>query len=166
VRRLLAALALIPALTCSACAPQGLAFRVDKRVHITAPKDEATVRLPLTLRWEVRDFEVVEPGTSVRRGTGYFAVFFDKTPMKPGKTLKSLRDKDVVCEDPCTEDTYFPARGMYTTTNTELVIDKMPLGKEADGKSHRLTIVLLDGEGRRIGETAFHVNVTIPAENS
>jgi hypothetical protein len=112
----------------------------------------------------VEDFEVVQPGTPAREGAGYFVVFLDKTPMKPGKTLQSLRDKDVVCEDPCTEDTYFPARGMFPTASTELVIDKLPLG--SDGEAHRATIVLVDGEGRRIGETAFNVDFTIPEEDA
>ena len=155
---------MVPLFVCTACAPQGLAFRVDERVKITAPDDEATVSLPLTLRWTVRDFDVVEPGTAAREGAGYFAVFVDATPMRPGKTLKSLRDADAVCEDPCTEDAYFLARGIYPTTSTELVIDKLPLGSE--GESHRATIVLLDADGRRIGESAFRVDFTIPEEES
>ena len=161
MRRSLALLGPLAVLTCTACVPQGLAFRVDQRVQVVSPEDEATVSLPLTLRWTVRDFEVVAPGSPVRDGAGYFAVFVDATPMRPGKTLESLREADAVCEDPCDDDSYFPARGIYPTAGTELVLEELPPAS-SDDEDHRATIVLLDGEGRRIGESSFHVDFTVP----
>lgn len=39
----------------SGCATEGLAFRVDDRLEIVAPPGESTVRLPVTVDWEIED---------------------------------------------------------------------------------------------------------------
>lgn len=110
----------------SAGCAQGLAFRVDDRIDITAPRDRDTVTLPLRLQWEVEGLD-----------GGSFAVFVDRAPMRPGAP-------------------FVAGRGAYSTTETELVIEEV--GDPADGSDrHAATIVLLDDEGRRHGESAFDV---------
>ena len=162
MRRALAALALLPALACSACVPQGLTFRVDHRVKITAPRNEAKLSLPFTLRWTVNNFDVVQPGSAVRNGAGYFGVFVDTTPMAPGKNLDDLRNEDASCDgdSDCTPESLLASRGIYTTTSTELVLKSLPPAK--DKKSHRATVVLLDSRGTRIGESAWRVDFRVP----
>ena len=162
MRRGLSSLCLVPLLACSACVPQGLNFKVDKRVEIGAPRNDAVVSFPFTLRWSVRDFDVVEPGTPVREAAGYFAVFIDSTPMGPGKSLHALREKDATCEGDCTDATYFAERGIYTTTDTRLVVKELPPGD--DKKTHRATVVLLNSQGARMGESAWHVNFRVPEQ--
>lgn len=160
------ALGLLAVLACTACVPQGLAFRIDDRLTITAPADRATVTLPVTLSWEVEDFQVVEPGGEPRKDTGYFAVFVDRAPVPPGETLAWVARDDTGCraDDGCPDAEYLAARGIYTTTGTRLVLEQLPRGKEGRRERHTATIVLLDAAGKRIGESAFEVVFEIDRE--
>ena len=143
------------------CVPQGLAFRTDDRLSIRSPQDRQTISLPLTLRWDIRDFTVAGPGGPVQPDTGYFAVFVDSTPVPPGKPLRYLARKDTTCrtDDGCPDEKYLNDRNIYTTTKTQLVLSRLPQTAE-DGKRerHRATIVLLDAKTRRIGESAFELS--------
>ena len=156
-----ALLALVLAL--SACVPQGLAFRVDQRLTFVTPEDRSTVQLPLTLDWEIRDFEVVEPGTggAADEDAGYFAVFVDRAPMPPGKPLSWLARDDSSCResDGCPDEEYLNGRGVYTTTDTELTLEQLPRTTDREDRKerHRVVVVLLDAEDRRIGESAFEI---------
>jgi len=147
--------------------PQGLAFRVDERLTFSSPQDRATVRLPVRLDWDIRDFEVTPPGGEPREDAGYFAVFVDGSPMPPGKGLDWISRKDDDCrpDDGCPDATYLGDRGIYTTTDTELVLEQVPLsGDEGRRERHRATIVLLDASGTRIGESAFEIAFDLDRE--
>lgn len=160
MRVVVRALAALAVLGTTACVPQGLAFRLDDRLTITAPQDRAEVTLPVTIDWEVEDFDVVEPGTAPREGAGYFAVFVDRAPVPPGKTLAHVARKDTGCRpaDGCPDAEYLASRGIYTTTDTQLVLEQLPRGDDEDRRErHTATIVLLDGAGARLGESAFEV---------
>jgi hypothetical protein len=151
----------------SGCVPQGLAFRVDDRLTFQSPEDRATVKLPVTLDWDIRDFEVTGPGGEVAEDEGYFAVFVDTTPMPPGEPLSWIARKDNSCRpaDGCPDEEYLLARGIYTTTDTELVIEQLPRNDDDDRRErHRATIVLLDASGSRIGESAFEIAFDIDRE--
>ena len=153
-------------LALSACVPQGLAFRVDDRLTFSSPGDRSQVSLPVRLDWEIRDFEVVEPGGGEpREDAGYFAVFVDRAPMPPGEPLRWLARKDASCRaaDGCPDAEYLSSRGVYTTTGTELVLDQLPrLGDDDDRRErHRAVVVLLNAEGERIGESAFEIEFDI-----
>ena len=151
----------------SACVPQGLSFRVDDRVKIVSPKDRAEVSLPLTLAWSVRDFDVKSSPT----GTGgSFGVFVDKAPVPPGKPLSWVAHGDPNCSSvpSCPDAAYLAKRGVYGTTDTELVLTALP-GSSASSSSskrdrHRAVIVLLDANGRRIGEIAYDVTFDLKRE--
>ena len=149
----------------SGCIPQGLAFRTDERLTIVQPDDRSTVSLPVTIDWDVRDFDVTGPGGAVREGTGYFAVFVDATPVPPGKKLSWIARKDTDCRsaDGCPDEEYLAARGVYTTAETELVLEQLLRTDDREGRRerHRATIVLLDASGTRIGESAFEVAVEL-----
>lgn len=144
--RIRGALLVVVAVVSTGCA-KGLAFRVDERVSITAPRDRESVSLPVVLRWNVEGFDIVEPGTAVRKDAGYFAVFVDRAPMRPGAR-------------------FVPQRGAYTTTATELVIGEVDADPGTGSERHTATIVLLDGDGRRIGESAFDVVFQIEREET
>ena len=151
----------------SGCVPQGLAFKIDDRLTFQSPKDRATVKLPVTLDWAIRDFEISEPGGEPRKGAGYFAVFVDSSPMPPGKSLSYLARKDNGCRpaDGCPDKEYLLVRGIYTTTDTKLVIEQLPRSSAEDRRErHRATIVLLDASGIRIGESAFELAFNIDRE--
>lgn len=156
-------LALLAVLTCTACIPQGLAFRLDDRLTITAPQDRAAVSLPLTIDWDIEDFAVVEPGGAPREDAGYFAVFVDRAPVPPGESLAHVARDDTGCRtDPACPDTeYLVARGIYTTTDTQLVLEQLPRGDQGGRERHTATIVLLDAAGVRLGESAFDVDFEV-----
>ena len=143
------------------CVPDGLAFRIDDRLTILEPEDRATVTLPVTIDWDIRDFDVVEPGGDPREDAGYFGVFVDTTPMPPGEPLSWIARKDNSCReaDGCPDAEYLAARNIYTTTETELTLEQLPRTTNDDDRRerHRVTIVLLDASGTRIGESAFEV---------
>ena len=166
MRRIPGAIGLAVLLACSACAPQGLSFRVDHRVKITSPRHDAKLSFPFTLKWTVKDFQVVGPGGPSQKSSGYFAVFIDATPMRPGETLDAIAKKDATCHQDagCPSVSYYAGRGIYTTTATEFVVSKLPDG--STGKSHRATIVLLNAAGERIGESAFRVNFQVKEDKS
>lgn len=107
------------------------AFRIDERVRVIAPEDRAEVTLPLTVRWEAQGLE--EPS---------FGVFVDRAPVRPGKP--------VVAEVTRTD-------AVFTTAETQVVIPAVAEGEEGKRDRHTATIVLLDGSGRRVGESAWDV---------
>lgn len=147
----------------TACVPDHLAFRADDRVTITAPDDHAEVTLPVTVRWRIEEFDVVEPGTPVREDAGFFAVFVDSSPMPAGKDLAWLVREDPACDRAkgCPNAKYLAERDVYITTATELRLTELA-ERTADGpERHRATIVLLDGSGRRLGESAFRIDFEV-----
>src|SRR4051812_49410611 len=83
-------------LTLSGCTDYSkLAFHQDHRLTFTAPASRVLVTLPVTVRWTMRDFPVPRPGAGTPRDDrGYFAVFVDRAPFKPGETMRALADDD------------------------------------------------------------------------
>jgi hypothetical protein len=167
-----AAVAACLCLLLSGCLSQGLAFRVDDRLTITAPADRAEVTLPVTVRWDIRDFEVVEPGGSAAQAgkdAGYFAVFVDGTPQPPGKPLSHLARDDRSCRpsEGCPDAEYLAARNVYTTSARQITFEQLPRpSNEKTKERHAVTIVLLDPAGKRIGESAFEVTFTLDRKGS
>jgi hypothetical protein len=158
VRRLrFIALAALAA-TLMACGTSGLNFVQDERVEITAPPDRAKVSLPATIRWQVRDFEITGPDGASRPGAGYFGVYIDRAPQPPQKTQAWLTRDEQNCLGGCSSELALESRDIYSTESTEFTIDRVPRPpRQAQRRRefHEVTIVLLDGRGRRIGESAF-----------
>jgi hypothetical protein len=162
----LTGLAAVLSLLLSGCVAQGLAFRVDNRVKIESPKARAEVTLPLTVRWTVKDFNVIDPGTAtpVDSKTGYFGIFVDNAPQPPGKPLSWVARKDRSCRpsDGCPDAEYLAARNIYSTSQTQIRFDQLPRPSNTNQKErHNVTVVLLDAHGNRIGESAFDVAFTV-----
>ena len=143
-----------------ACIPEGLAFVQDDRVEITAPEGNTEIDLPLTLEWAVHDFEITGPGTTSGDSAGYFGIFVDGTPVPPGKGLDWIAHDDRRCANTpgCPDEVYLADRNVFSITDTQLTIEHLPDMETATGhETHEVTIVLLDGTGRRIGESAWYV---------
>ena len=137
-----------------------LAFRTDERLAITSPDNQTTVTLPVTVSWTVRDFAVVAEGAaSPTKSAGYFAVFVDQAPMPPGEPLSWLARGDNECKasDGCPDARYLQSLGVYTTTGTSVVIERLTGHSGTSKERHQAVVVLLDSAGRRIGESAFRV---------
>ena len=150
-----AIVAVAVALLCSGCAVRGVAFRQDDRLSFVSPGDRDEVSLPVTIEWEVEDFDVPEDGS--------FAVFVDRAPQPPGKTLSWLARDDDACRaaDGCPDTEWYTERDIYPTTATELTIERLPARSDDRRELHEVTVVLVDGEGRRIGETGWTLELQV-----
>jgi hypothetical protein len=169
-RRAVPCAALVAALSLSGCGLthlQDLNFRVDKRLHFVAPNDRATVHRPFTVSWTMKDFRIAakssEPPT---RDAGYFAVFVDRSPIKPGQTMRSLTTDDQACQaDPkCPDRAYLEGINVYETTATSLRLTQVSNvnGDKETLQHHSITVVLMDTAGHRIGESAWELDVRLP----
>lgn len=145
------------------CAVGDLQFRNDHRLDFAAPDAREHVELPLTVRWTMEDFDLVGLDGSSSDDRGVFAVFVDRAPMAVGEDLEWVaRDvPDCDASTACPTPEQLAERDVYVTTDTELTIERLP---EASGRvgdeQHFVNVVLLDGTGRRIGESAWYLPFT------
>jgi hypothetical protein len=148
-------LTVLLALLSSGCALRGIAFRQDDRLSFVSPGDRDEVTLPVTITWEVEDFDVPEDGS--------FAVFVDRAPQPPGKTLEWLARNDETCRsaDGCPGEEWFAQHDVFRTTDTEHTIDRLPARADDRREMHEITVVLLDPDGRRVGETGWTLELQV-----
>lgn len=154
-----------------ACNPDGLAFRVDDRLHVVEPSPGSAVSLPVTLRWTVEDFTLRAPDGSDDPDAGYFALFVDSTPVGPGRPLSDVARSDEVCAATagCPDAQYLRERNVYTTTETRFTLETVPerpTAEVGESKAHEVTIILLNGRNERIGETALPVEFVLAGDGS
>jgi hypothetical protein len=152
------------AIAASACSFSGLSFRTDERLTITDPDPREEVRLPVTVRWDVEDFQVTGETGAESPDAGYFGVYVDRQPQPPGKPLEWFAKDDETCRpaDGCPDEEYLAVRGVHATDETEFTIDVLPQPDNENRREfHEVTVVLLNGAGERIGESAFHVDFEV-----
>jgi len=152
---------------CGVTHMQDLSFRVDNRLHFTAPKARAKAHQPVTVSWTIRDFRIAAEGSEpASRDAGYFALFVDAAPIKPGQTMRAVASGDQACKrDPkCPDADYLAARGVFTTTATSLRLPLIPnvTGDKEKFQQHAITVVLMDTAGHRIGESAWELDFRLP----
>jgi hypothetical protein len=89
-------------------------------------------------------------------------VLFDKQPQPPGEDLEYFARDDITClrSEQCPDRGYLAQRQIYTTTDTSFTVKALPPAPGVDlerGEAdiHDVVLVLLDGQGRRIGESAW-----------
>lgn len=139
------------------CDVSNMAFFNDHRVKVVAPEDRSTVDLPVKVSWEVGDFEVTGRDGQKRSDAGYFAVFVDRPPIPPDKTLEEYAQEPGSCGNSACGKVENLAY-VFATEQTGLELAELPaVNEEGDVEKHEVTIVLLDGTGARIGESAFWV---------
>ncbi|MHB2022122.1 MAG: hypothetical protein ACYCO3_02135 [Mycobacteriales bacterium] len=160
-------LALLAVLLSAGCAVQNLAFVTDTRLSIISPKDRVLVHLPVTIRWRMREFTVAGPGSApVSKNVGYFAIFVDRAPVRPGQSLRAVAASDQACMHTpgCPNASYLAERGVYTTTKDYLTLTQVAeVNTYQQVQLHTVTIVLLNTAGRRIGESAWYVDFRLKA---
>jgi len=157
VRRIAPLLALLATLALiSGCAVHGLDFQSDGRVSFVTPQDRDKLALPFKVQWTADVNLADDPGDNARIRS--FAVLVDRSPPAPGSTLASMFADDDSCrtDHSCGSAQYLATRGIHVTTATNLTVDQV----YSDARDHRpqwhtVTIVFLDGNGRRVGESAF-----------
>jgi hypothetical protein len=158
-RRRALALCLAASFVTAGCQVSDLQFRNDDRLSFSAPGSRAVVSAPLTVTWDMDDFDASGLDGSTDKGSGAFAVFVDRAPMPVGKDLKWLAREDSGCKrDPrCPDAQYLADRGIYVTTETSVTLDVLPAAGEGVGdEQHYVNVVLVDGTGHRIGESAWY----------
>jgi hypothetical protein len=161
-----AGLALTLVAGCGLTHLQDLGFRVDNRLHFIAPKDRSKVARPVVLQWTMKDFNIEPNGSGPRsRDAGYFAIFVDQQPIRPGQTMKSVANGDRYCKRTpgCPDATYLSNRHIYTTTQTTFqlpTVDPIPNDKD-HVQLHSIIIVLMDTTGHRIGEAAWELDIRV-----
>lgn len=151
---------LLAALLTSGCGLSNLQFTKDNRLHFTSPRSRQLVATPVTLTWTISDFKAEKEGSFPPSGNaGYFAIFVDRAPVKPGQTLLSLADKSCRVTPGCFNPEYLAERNVYTTTSDSFTIDQVPaLNSYENVQVHEATIVLMNTAGQRIGESAWYVD--------
>lgn len=138
-------------LVAGGCAFSNIDLVQDHRLHFTAPAAYATVALPVTIRWTVTSD--VRPGTK-------FAVFVDRTVIKPGASLRSVADGDRQClsNPSCPTSRYLRAHDVYVVSSPELTLhflsDLAGTQRGTSKDAHTVTVVILK-DGHRDGENAF-----------
>ena len=143
-------LALLPA-----CSVHGLDFVQDRRVDIVTPGDRAKVALPTTIRWTAKDFD------------GTYGVFVDRAPQPPGETFDWFARRYQTCKPAsgCPDPAWFTDRWIFRTSKMSFVLRSVPeLTGEEKHQFHDVTIVLLDRQGRRVGESAFGLQIEVPKD--
>lgn len=146
----------------SSCALSGLAFEQDHRIEFIEPRYREKIQLPFTLRWSLKDFEMTGPDGRSLDDAGYIELLFDREPQPPGEGLDYFARDDITClrSERCPNRHYLAQRGIFTTTKTYFVVRQLPPAPGVDLERgqpdiHSVVLVLLDGQGRRIGETAW-----------
>lgn len=154
-----ALLVALAACVLTGCSTSGMQFRADTRVRIVAPANEATVRLPVTIRWSAQDL-TAPAGTS-------FAMFVDRAPIAPGESVDSLASGDRPCQRTpgCPDENYFNRRHVYTTDKSavtlEGLIDTRPPSRPGALDRHEVIVILLDSTRHRLGESFYRVDFNV-----
>jgi hypothetical protein len=141
----------------------GLDFRTDKRLSFVEPHSREQVKLPVHLAWAIKDFTVASPGSQPpSKSAGYFAIFVDRVPIKPGQSMRSVANGDSFCESnpKCPGRGYLAERQIYTTTNTSYVLrNVLPIANNNERvQLHAAVVVLMNTAGDRIGESSWEID--------
>ncbi len=150
--------------SCGLFRPSELNFRTDSRLEFTAPPARTLVRTPLHVAWQIHDFQIVPPHSAPpTKGAGYFAIFVDRSPIKPARTMRDVASRDETClaRPGCPDEVYLEQRQIFTTTNEDLTIPQIPSipGDSEKIQQHTVTVVLMDTSGHRIGESGWELDL-------
>jgi len=149
---------------CGLTQMNNLAFRVDTRLQFVAPANRSLVDNPVTVRWRMAEFRIEAPRAGkASTGAGYFAVFVDRAPIRPGQTMRAVAGRGLQClhQAGCPDPAYLAARQIYITTNLGLTLGQIPSipGDAEAVQLHTVTVVLMDTNGHRIGESAWELDL-------
>ena len=140
-------------------------FVQDDRLHFISPKNHSRVNRPVTIQWSISGFTVGKPDGQRSKSSGLFAVFVDRSAVKPGQSLYKIIKKDAACLDKgptCLDATALADHYVYLTDQTSLTIEQLPrVASSGSIETHTATVILVDGAGYRIGESAWDLNFKV-----
>ena len=113
------------------------------------------------------DFTAATQGSAPpSRSAGFFAVFVDQAPIQPGQTLKSVCKSDPFerGDRNCPTTSYLEGRRIFLTTDDRVTLQSIPnlVGNKDKKQLHSFVVVLMDTGGRRIGESAWELDLRLP----
>ena len=137
-------------------------FSSDRRVDITQPSAEAKATLPVRVRWEAKDFAL--------SGGNHFGVFVDRVPIGPKRSVRlrictegeKLPPQIGAFRKICKDDrktVFITSRPTITLTCFEARFN-VP---KRTRNTHTVSVVLLDGNDRRVGEAFDSVKFEVDA---
>ncbi|MDT7572929.1 MAG: hypothetical protein QOE05_3103 [Actinomycetota bacterium] len=150
-------------LLASGCQLSQLQFVADQRLTFEQPKARTQVTLPLTVRWSMKGFTASGLDGSSDDKAGIYAVFVDRAPMPAGKDVRWLvRDDQGCAHDPrCPNAKYLADNGIFLTEEPSITLSLLPSAPDGVGdEQHYVNVVLLNGAGKRIGESAWYLPFT------
>jgi len=125
----------------------------DGRLRVLRPQSLSVATLPVQIGWSWRG----------PRRPPTFALFVDRTPIRPGQTLRAVVPSGDPClvTPGCPDATWLREHGVFVVSGTEASIPAVAVPGGTAGRDdppvHQVTIVLLDGRGRRVSEAAYPV---------
>jgi len=152
---------------CGIAHAKGLNFRVDDRLHFQSPKDRSSVHLPLTISWRMDDFHVAAQGSAPpTQSAGYFVLFVDRAPIRPGQTFAAVCKSDPFerGDRNCPTAGYLTGKQIFPTTDDHVTLQNLSNipGNKDKKQLHTFVVVLMDTAGRRIGESAWELDLRLP----
>ena len=148
----------VTALLAPACGG-GLLFAKDSRLTIDSPRDLQPVSLPVHLRWTA----------TVRRSPpAQYAVFVDVLPVHPGQNLRAVAGSRCAGVPSCVDEALLNRHSVYLAREPRLDLETLPILGPPKGEPdvHQATIVLVDANWRRLGESAWRVNFVLRRDST
>ena len=151
--RALAAALAVTALLGPACGG-GLQFAKDSSLTIDAPRDLQGVSLPVHLRWTAK---------LPSRPQAQYAVFVDVLPVHPGQNLRAVAGSRCAGVPSCVDEALLNRHSVYLAREPQLDLQTLPILGPPKGEPdvHQATIVLVDANWRRLGESAWRVTFVL-----
>lgn len=145
---------LLAVIVLAACAGSPGSLRADQRVSILEPRPGSTVTEPVTIRWS----STFEPGVPSGR---WFVVFLDVATIPPGQSVLTAATEPCDSVPACIEAGSLAGPNIFLTDAHGVSVGPLPGGA---GPEHRLTIVLVDEQGRRDGDVAWNASFRVVPE--
>lgn len=140
-------------------------LRADSRLSMVSPEPLEEVELPMTVTWETVDYELADGAQ--------FAVFLDKGFPAPRRDVRltlcseqgKLPPQPGELRAPCKDD----RENVFFTTDTSITFDcfepRFHAGRRRQNE-HTVSVILVDENLKRIGETATAVTFRVDADDA
>ena len=142
-----------------------VSFKADHRLSFQDPDQEDDVHIPVRLNWKADDFSL--------SGGNHFAVFVDKAPVGPKRTVRirlctegeklppQLGSDRTICKDEV-QRIYFADTSSLQLRCFQPRFD----APKRERNTHTATVILVDRNDRRVGQAASSVRFHVDAEEA